>query len=90
MSPYSVSSAVKVLRRSGLLQQRLRELLVASTLAVALSSCGSSASRDVLAYEACLARHPKEVALCEGPRQAYELNPTAFQERASAFNPGSR
>jgi hypothetical protein len=27
------------------------------------------------------------VALCEGPRQAYELEPTAFQARAAGIKP---
>ena len=34
---------------------------------------GSPISLDGLAYDTCLARHPRDVALCEGPRQAYEL-----------------
>jgi len=54
---------------------------------VALTGCGFPASRDVLAYDACAARHPQELAVCEGPRQAYELDPTAFQARADAASP---
>jgi hypothetical protein len=63
---------------------KLNQLLSASALTIALIGCGSPTSRDVLAYDACIARHPQEVALCEGPRQAYQLDPAAFQSRAVA------
>jgi hypothetical protein len=58
-----------------------------SLLTIALTGCGSPASRDVRAYDACAARHPQELAVCEGPRQAYELDPTAFQARADLVSP---
>jgi hypothetical protein len=53
-----------------------------SLLTIALTGCGFPANRDVLAYDACAARHPQELAVCEGPRQPYELDPTAFKARA--------
>jgi len=53
-------------------------------LTIALTGCGLPVGRDVLAYDACVARHPQALALCEGPRQAYELDPISFQARAEA------
>jgi hypothetical protein len=58
-----------------------------SGITIALTGCSFTASRDVLAYDACVARHPKELAVCEGPRQAYELDPIALQARADAVSP---
>jgi hypothetical protein len=65
----------------------LKRLLGVPLLPIALIGCGSPAGRDVLAYDACITRHPREVALCEGPRQAYQLAPTAFQATAAAAGP---
>jgi hypothetical protein len=53
-------------------------------LTIALTGCGTPASRDVLAYDACAARHPQELAICEAPRQAFALDPTAFQAAADS------
>ena len=64
-----------------------KQLLGVSMLTIALIGCGSPASRDVLAYDACITRHPQEAALCEGPRQAYQLDPAAFQASAAAASP---
>jgi hypothetical protein len=73
---------------SGFGVEKLNQLLCALVLTSALIGCSSPASRDVLAYDACIARHPQELALCEGPRQAYQLDPAAFQSRAvSAASP---
>jgi hypothetical protein len=33
-------------------------------------------SRDVLAYDTCVARHPQEQVLCEGPQQAPPIGAT--------------
>ena len=55
-----------------------------SILAVSLTGCGLPVGRDVLAYDACVARHPQELTVCEGPRRAYELDPIAFQATADA------
>ena len=66
---------------------KLWQLFSISALAIAATGCSFRPSLDVLAYDACVARHPQEIALCEGPRQAYELEPTAFQARAVGINP---
>jgi hypothetical protein len=59
----------------------------AAGLITALMGCSFPASRDVIAFDACVARHPQETAVCEGPRQAYEIDPTVFQARADALSP---
>ena len=61
-----------------------KQLLSVVMLTIALIGCGSQASRDVLVHDACITKHPQEVALCEGPRQAYQLDQAAFQSRAVA------
>ena len=66
---------------------RPRQLLILSMLAIVLTGCGSSAGRDVLAYNTCIARHPGETALCEGPRQAYEVDAETLQARAASISP---
>jgi hypothetical protein len=66
---------------------KLNRLLGITVLTIALFGCGSPASRDVLAYNACITRHPQETALCEGPRQAYQLDPTAFLATAASGAP---
>jgi hypothetical protein len=58
-------------------------------LTITLTGCGTSETRDVLAYDACAARHPQELAICEAPRQAFELDPTAFQATADSVSPAS-
>jgi hypothetical protein len=65
----------------------VKQLLILSTLAIMLTGCVSSAGRDVPACNACIARHPGETALCEGPRQAYEADATPLQARAAAISP---
>jgi hypothetical protein len=67
--------------------QRAKHLVVASALAILVSSCGLPAGRDVRAYEACMSRHPQEAALCEGPRQAYEVDMSIYQATAAAISP---
>jgi hypothetical protein len=57
----------------------VNRLLIVPALAVLLSGCSLDASRDVRAYNTCLARHPQDVVVCEGPRQAYETEPSTFQ-----------
>jgi hypothetical protein len=58
-----------------------------SGVTIALTGCSLTESRDVRAYDACVARHQQELAVCEGPRQAYELDPIALQARADAVSP---
>ena len=67
--------------------EKLKRLLGVSLLTIGVAGCSAPASLDVLAYDACIVRHPQEAALCEGPRHAYELNPTAFQARVAAPGP---
>ena len=66
--------------------EKLKQLLGVSLLTIGVAGCSAPASLDVLAYDACIVRHPQEAALCEGPRQAYELDATALQARAPAVN----
>jgi hypothetical protein len=57
----------------------VNRLLIVPALAVLLSSCSLGTSQDIRAYNTCLARHPQDVVVCEGPRQAYETEPSTFQ-----------
>ena len=59
--------------------QAVKRLLMVSAFLVVLSGCGMG--RDVRAYNTCLARHPEDAVVCEGPRQAYEVEPTIVQAR---------
>jgi len=65
---------------------RVKQLLILSMIAIVLTGCSLSAGRDVRAYNACVARHPHEAALCEGPRQAYEVDAATLQAGAGAIN----
>jgi hypothetical protein len=64
-----------------------RLIIILSALPVVLTACGLSASLDARAYNTCLSRHPQEAAVCEGPRQAYELEPSFFEARSAANPP---
>lgn len=66
--------------------EQLKHLFIASALTIVLTACGLPAERDVRAYDACMSRHPQEAALCEGPRQAYEVDTATFQARAAAYS----
>ena len=66
---------------------RIKQLLILSTLTIVFVGCNSPAGRDVRAYKACLVHHPHETALCEGPRQAYEVDAATLQARAAAIGP---
>ena len=62
----------------------IRHLPIAAlAVAILLTGCGLPAERDVRAYDACMSRHRQEAALCEGPRQAYEVDTST--SRATAF-----
>jgi hypothetical protein len=63
----------------------VNRLLILSALLVFVSGCGLYADRDVRAYSNCLNRHPQDPVVCEGPRQAYEVDPTIVE----ATSPGS-
>jgi hypothetical protein len=69
--------------------ERMKHLVVASAVAILLTGCGLPADRDVRAYGACVSRHPQEAALCEGPRQAYEVDTSTYQARAAAISPAA-
>lgn len=85
---HHVENAGAMLARSGALgREKLKQLLILSLLAIALAGCGLPTSRDVRAYNSCAGRHPQELPVCEGPRQAYEPNPTAFEARAAEIGP---
>jgi hypothetical protein len=84
-NPESVAATVG---RSG--QPRTREgsqLLIISALTIALSACALPADRAVRAYDACITRHPQDVVVCEGPRQAYEVGTSTYQSEAAAIGP---
>jgi hypothetical protein len=54
--------------------EQVKRLLILSALAILLNGCGLAADRDVRAYNICLARHSQDAVVCEGPRQAYEVD----------------
>jgi hypothetical protein len=80
----SVAATIGGSDRSG--AEQLKDLFIASALTIVLTACGLPAERDVRAYDACMSRHPQEAALCEGPRQAYEVDTSTFQARAAAYS----
>jgi hypothetical protein len=64
-----------------------KHLLLASALTLVLAGCTVPADRAVRAYDACVARHPQETVICEGPRQAYEADTPTLQARAPDLRP---
>ena len=84
---HHLESVATMLARSGEFGGEKLTLLLVWVLSIAVTGWGFATSRDVRAYNACIIRHPQEVAVCEGPRQAYELDPTGFQARAIAVGP---
>jgi hypothetical protein len=52
----------------------VQQLLIGSALSLIVGACSLPADREPRAYNVCLARHAQETALCEGPRQAYEVD----------------
>jgi hypothetical protein len=65
----------------------VQQLLIGSALLLIVSSCSLPADRQTRAYNVCLARHSQEAAICEGPRQAYEVGPFSVQARSAAGGP---
>jgi hypothetical protein len=65
----------------------VKGLIILSTLPILVTGCGLSMDRDVRAYNTCLSRHPQDAVVCEGPRQAYELEPSFFEARSAANPP---
>jgi hypothetical protein len=89
MSP-DPQGVTRMLGRIGRLSiARVEQLLILSTLAIVLTGCSLPSGRDVRAYNACVARHPHETALCEGPRQAYEVDAATLQAGAGSIHPQS-
>jgi hypothetical protein len=84
MSHYR-ANLVAPLAGSGKLGQA-KHLVVASALTIVLTACGLPSERDARAHDACMSRHPQEAALCEGPRQAYEVDTWTLQARAAAYS----
>jgi hypothetical protein len=70
-------------------RKKLKRAPLLLLLMVGLTGCSYSVSRDVLAYNVCMARHAQEAAVCDGPRLAYELDTTAFQATAAVVSPPS-
>ena len=69
--------------------EAVKRLLIVSAFLVVLSGCGLGEGRDVRAYNTCLARHPEDVVVCEGPRQAYEVDPTVVHARSARGDPAA-
>ena len=65
----------------------MEKLLIALALSLIVSACSLPADRESRAYNTCLARHPQEAAVCEGPRQAYEVDASDIPARAIASRP---
>jgi hypothetical protein len=61
----------------------VKRLLIVAAFLIILGGCGLGTDRDVRAYNTCLARHPEDAAVCEGPRQAYEVDPSMVQARSA-------
>jgi hypothetical protein len=65
----------------------VKRLLIVSAFLVILSGCSLAVDRDDLAYNTCVARHPQDTVICEGPRQAYEVDPYIVQARSATGRP---
>jgi hypothetical protein len=63
-----------------------RQPLPALLLALALTGCVHPVGRDVLAYQACAARHPQNVLVCDALRQAYEFDASELEVPAAAMS----
>ena len=87
MSHNPESVAMTPTGNRGLGIEQVKHLLIVPALAIVLAGCGLPADRDVRAYDACMSRHPQEAPLCEGPRQAYEVDTSTFQAKATAISP---
>ena len=69
--------------------EQVRRLIISFALPLLVTGCGLSESLDIRAYNICLARHPEDAVVCEGPRQAYELDPSIVQARSVADSSGT-
>src|SRR5262245_47844990 len=68
-------------------REPVKRLIILATFPVLVTGCGHFMDRDVRAYNTCLSRHPQDAVVCEGPRQAYELEPSFFEARSPANPP---
>jgi hypothetical protein len=66
--------------------RRVKHLLMTSAVAIVLTGCSLPAERNVRAYDACMSRHPQSAPLCEGPREAYEVDTATYQAQAAPGN----
>jgi hypothetical protein len=57
----------------------VKGLFIVSTLPILMAGCGLASDRDIRAYNTCLSRHAQEAAICDGPRQAYEVGDFVLQ-----------
>jgi hypothetical protein len=67
----------------------VQQLLIALALSLIVSACSLPVDRETRAYNVCLSRHPQEAAVCEGPRQAYEVDASDIPAKAIASRPGA-
>jgi hypothetical protein len=75
-------------RRLGI-EQMQQQLLIASAFSLIVSACSLPADRETRAYNACLARHSQEAVICEGLREAYEIDASDIPARAIASHPAA-
>jgi len=72
-------------------------LIIVGAFAVLLSGCGIAAKVNArhdmeaskVAYRACLAQHGQDAAVCDGLRQAYEADLSAYRATSAALRPAS-
>ena len=57
----------------------MQQLFLFTVLIAVLTGCGFPADRAVHAYDTCIARHPQEVVVCEGPRESYQVDTPTLQ-----------
>ena len=69
--------------------EQVRRLIILFALPLLVTGCGLGESLDIRAYNICVARHPEDAVVCEGPRQAYELDPSIVQARSVADSSGT-
>jgi hypothetical protein len=63
--------------------EQVKRLLIVSALPVLVSGCGLGSGRITLS------RHPQEAVVCEGPREAYEVDPFPVQARSAGGGPAA-
>ena len=69
--------------------EQVQKLLIALAFSLFVSACTLPAGRDIRAYNVCIARHAQEAVVCEGPRQAYEVDASDIPARATANRPAA-